>query len=66
MEKESGKRFSLRQLFEGDGMIWGIMIFLCFASMMLIYSAASGQLFDLFPGDNEGHIVENHHPFVIE
>ncbi len=60
MEKESGKRFSLRQLFEGDGMIWGIMIFLCFASMMLIYSAASGQLFDPVTRHNLMPYIKSH------
>jgi len=65
MEKESGTRFNLGKWFDGDRVIWAIIIFLCISSMVLIYSAASNQLFS--PGERHNLLpyIRSHGIFLL-
>ncbi|MBO4774262.1 MAG: FtsW/RodA/SpoVE family cell cycle protein [Bacteroidales bacterium] len=65
MERETGRHFSIRRWFDGDGVIWGIMIFLCVSSMVLIYSAASNQLFSPTERHNLMPYIRSHGFFLL-
>lgn len=64
MEKESGILHRLKKLFEGDKVIWVILLVLCFFSMVLIYSAASNQLFSPTERHNLLPYIRSHGVFL--